>query len=54
MQLGQTLVLAGFQDQAQQLARSLGFLNFGGSGEYTKTLLVITIEVEAAGGGTED
>lgn len=54
MQLGQTLVLAGFQDQAQQLSKSLGLLNFGGSGEYAKTLLVITIEVEAAGGGTED
>lgn len=54
MQMGQTLVLAGFQDQSQKLARSLGLLNFGRRAEYGKTLLVITIEVEAAGGGTED
>lgn len=54
MQMGQTLVLAGFQDQTQQLANSLGLLNFGRGARYGKTLLVITIEVEAAGGGTED
>lgn len=54
MQMGQTLVLAGFQDQTQQLANSLGLLNFGRGRQYTKTLLVITIELEAAGGGTED
>lgn len=54
MQMGQTLVLAGFQDQTQKLANSLGLLNFGRGGTYGKTLLVITIEVEAAGGGTED
>lgn len=54
MQMGQTLVLAGFQDQTQQLANSLGLLNFGRGAKYGKTLLVITIEVEAAGGGTED
>lgn len=54
MQLGQTLVLAGFQDQTQQLSSALGLLNFGRGRQYTKTLLVITIELEAAGGGTED
>ena len=54
MQLGQTLVLAGFQDQTQKLANSLGLLNFGRGAKYGKTLLVITIEVEAAGNGTED
>ena len=54
MQMGQTLVLAGFQDQAQQIANSLGLLNFGRGRQYAKTLLVITIELEAAGGGTED
>lgn len=54
LQLGQTLVLAGFQDQAQRLANSLGLLNFGRGADYAKTLLVITIEVEAAGGGSED
>lgn len=54
MQMGQTLVLAGFQDQSQKLANSMGLLNFGRGAKYGKTLLVITIEVEAAGGGTED
>lgn len=54
MQMGQTLVLAGFQDQAQQLSNALGLLNFGRGRQYAKTLLVITIELEAAGGGTED
>lgn len=54
MQMGQTLVLAGFQDQSQKLANSLDLLNFGRGAKYGKTLLVITIEVEAAGGGTED
>ena len=54
MQMGQTLVLAGFQDQSQKLANSLGLLNIGRGAKYGKTLLVITIEVEAAGGGTED
>ena len=54
MQMGQTLVLAGFQDQAQKIANALGLLKLGRGGEYARTLLVITIEVEAAGGGTED
>ena len=54
MQMGQTLVLAGFQDQTQQLSNALGLLTFGRGRQYTKTLLVITIELEAAGGGTED
>ena len=54
MQMGQTLVLAGFQDQAQKIANSVGLFKLGRGGEYGRTLLVITIEVEAAGGGTED
>lgn len=54
MQMGQTLVLAGFQDESQKLANAVGLLNFGRGTNYSKTLLVITIEVEAAGGGTED
>ena len=54
MQMGQTLVLAGFQDETQSLAKSLGLLNLGRSAGYGKTLLVVTISVEAAGGGTED
>lgn len=54
MQMGQTLVLAGFQDRTQKLSNALGLLNSGRGAEYAKTLLVITIEVEAAGGGSED
>ncbi|WP_241160234.1 pilus assembly protein [Desulfovibrio sp. ZJ369] len=54
MQMGQTLVLAGFQDQTHKLANALGLLNSGRRAGYAKTLLVITIEVEAAGGGSED
>lgn len=54
MQMGQTLVLAGFQDQAQKIANSLGLFKLGRGGKYARTLLVITIEVEAAGGETED
>ena len=54
LQMGQTLVLAGFQDQAQRLANSIGLLNFGRGANFAKTLLVITIEVEAANGGSQD
>ena len=54
LQMGQTLILAGFHDQAQKIANSIGLFNLGRGGQYGKTLLVITIEVEAAGGGTED
>lgn len=54
MQMGQTLVLAGFQDQTRKLSNALGLLNSGRGTQYAKTLLVITIEVEAAGGGSED
>jgi type IVB pilus formation R64 PilN family outer membrane protein len=54
LQMGQTLILAGFHDEAQKIANSFGLFNLGRGGNYGKTLLVITIEVEAAGGGTED
>ena len=54
MQMGQTLVLAGFQDQTRKLSNALGLLNSGRGTQYAKTLLVITIEAEAAGGGSED
>lgn len=54
MQMGQTLVLAGFQDETQSLAKSLGLFNLGRSAGYGKTLLVVTISIEAAGGGTGD
>lgn len=54
LMMGQTLVLAGFQDQAQGIANALGIFKLGRSADYKKTILVITIEVEAAGGGSED
>lgn len=54
LQMGQTLILAGFQDQAQKLANALGILNLGRGANYSRTLLVITIQVESAGGGSED
>ena len=54
MQMGQTLILAGFQDQTQKLANSMGLFSFGRGAKYGKTLLVITMQLEAAGGGTED
>lgn len=47
-------VLAGFQDQTHKLSNALGLLNSGRGAQHAKTLLVITIEVEAAGGGSED
>ena len=54
MQMGQTLVLAGFQDETQSLTKNLGLFNMGRSAGYGKALLVVTISVEAAGGGAED
>ena len=54
LQMGETLILAGFQDQTQKLSNTLGLVNAARDKEYSKTILVITIETEAAGGGTED
>lgn len=48
MKMGQTLVLAGFEQATQNIDNSVGILNTGRAAEYTKTLLVITIEVESA------
>ena len=45
---GQTLVLAGFEQDTAQAAGSLGFLSAGKSNDASKTLLVITIELEGA------
>lgn len=48
MQMGQTLVMAGFAQSAQQSRNGVGLLHLGRSAGYTRTLLVITIEVEDA------
>lgn len=54
MQMGQTLVLAGFQQETQGVNNGIGLFNASRSGEYGKTILVITIEVESADmGGIE-
>lgn len=45
---GQTLVLAGFEQDTEQAAGSLGLLNAGKSNDASKTLLVVTIELEGA------
>ena len=54
LQLGETLVLAGFQSTTQEIGNTFGLLNVGRNKAYNKTILLITIETEAAGGGTED
>ncbi|MEG1610705.1 MAG: pilus assembly protein, partial [Bilophila sp.] len=48
MKMGQTLVLAGFEQESQGGSSSIGLLNGGKKADYGKTLLVITIEVESA------
>jgi type IVB pilus formation R64 PilN family outer membrane protein len=53
MQMGQTLVLAGFAQQTQSGANTAGLLSIGRKAGYSKTLLVITIEVESAANGME-
>jgi type IVB pilus formation R64 PilN family outer membrane protein len=53
MQMGQTLVLAGFAQQTQRGDNAAGFLSIGRKTGYGKTLLVITIEVESAANGME-
>ncbi len=53
MHMGQTLVLAGFQQETQSQDKSFGLFNIGGSAAYGKSLLIITIELESAGNGME-
>ena len=48
MKMGQTLVLAGFEQSRQTANNAVGIFNAGRDGEYGKTLLVITIELESA------
>ncbi|MDO4840901.1 MAG: pilus assembly protein [Desulfovibrionaceae bacterium] len=45
---GQTLMLAGFEQDAQEAQNSVGFLHAGRSADAKKTLLVISIELEGA------
>ena len=48
MKMGQTLVLAGFEQATQNTGNSVGLLNTGRDADYSKTLLVVTIELESA------
>lgn len=48
MKMGQTLVLAGFEQESQGTDNSVGLLSGGRKAQYGKTLLVITIELESA------
>ena len=48
MKMGQTLVLAGFEQWRQAAQNTFGFLNVGRDADYSKTLLVVTIELESA------
>lgn len=47
LKMGQTLVLAGFEQETQRTGNSLGIFGGGRTSGYGKTLLVITIELES-------
>lgn len=48
MQMGQTLVLAGYQQASQGLSHSAGLLTATRSADFDRSILIITIEVENA------
>lgn len=48
MKMGQTLVLAGFEQAIQDTSNSYGLVVGDRSAEYTKSLIVVTIELESA------
>jgi type IVB pilus formation R64 PilN family outer membrane protein len=48
MQMGQTLVLAGFAQSSQTDVKNLGLFAVGKGAGYKRTILVVTIEVENA------
>lgn len=48
MRMGQTLVLAGFAKSEQSRAKDAGFFSFGSAEKNTRTLLIVTMEVENA------
>lgn len=50
MKMGQTLVLAGFEQERHGSNSKAGFLGVGGDSSYVKTLIIITIDVESLGG----
>ena len=49
MQMGQSLVLAGFQTDDMSTDGSAGLLSFGTSRQHERTLIVITIDAESIG-----
>lgn len=49
MKCGQTLVLAGFEQETNQESKGLGISAGGHSQKYGKSLIIITIEMESAG-----
>lgn len=52
MRMGQTLVLAGFEQESHGQNDTLGALQIGRAGNYGRTLIIITISVEDAMGYT--
>ena len=50
MNMGQTLVLAGFEQEREQNSSSAGLLSFGKKRNYGKSLIVITITVQSMNG----
>ncbi len=48
MQLGQTLVLAGFEQASQTSRNNIGLFGSGRDSSHTKTLIIVTIELESA------
>ncbi|TIH11467.1 type II secretory pathway component PulD-like protein [Marinifilum sp. JC120] len=49
MKCGQTLVLAGFEQETDQQSKGIGISAGGHSQKYGKSLIIITIEMESAG-----
>ena len=49
MKCGQTLVLAGFEQESDQQSKGIGISAGGHSQNYGKSLIIITIEMESAG-----
>lgn len=50
MKMGQTLILAGFEQERHGANSKVGLLGIGGDTSYGKTLIIITIDVESLGG----
>ena len=50
MNMGQTLVLAGFEQEREQNSSAAGLLSFGQKNNYGKSLIVITITVQSMNG----